>query len=172
MADQACVVNYFPVRQVHKHELRLRLEAAIGRAPPISDAEMQVPEQAIACRLPCHDSSTAVFPAYSCWPLSHQGLPAVAPMQGMPDQAIHACTCAQVQLRLEAQRLAGEFRERNERALLNLLSDGARCAPIRVDAACIIGVCRFVHGLTALLYFKQASYQSSSAGADCCMTGR
>ena len=27
---------------VHKHELRLRMDAAIGRAPAISDLEMQV----------------------------------------------------------------------------------------------------------------------------------
>lgn len=27
---------------VHRHELRLRMDAAIGRAPPISDMEMQV----------------------------------------------------------------------------------------------------------------------------------
>ena len=62
-------------RQVHKHALRMRMDAAIGRAPPISDVELQA------------------------------------------------------QLRVEARRLAQEFRERNERALLNLLSDGATGAP-------------------------------------------
>ena len=30
------------IAQVHKHELRLRMDAAIGRAPPITDAEIQV----------------------------------------------------------------------------------------------------------------------------------
>lgn len=30
-------------REVHKHELRLIMDAAIGRTPPISDMEMQVP---------------------------------------------------------------------------------------------------------------------------------
>ncbi len=29
-------------KEVHKHELRLVMDAAIGRAPPISDLEMQV----------------------------------------------------------------------------------------------------------------------------------
>ena len=28
--------------QIHKHELRLRMDAAIGRAPPLSDFELQV----------------------------------------------------------------------------------------------------------------------------------
>ena len=27
---------------VHRHELRLRMDAAIGRSPPISEAELQV----------------------------------------------------------------------------------------------------------------------------------
>lgn len=28
--------------QIHKHELRLRMDAAIGRAPPLTDFELQV----------------------------------------------------------------------------------------------------------------------------------
>jgi hypothetical protein len=36
-------------KDVHKHELRLRMEAAIGRTPPISDMEMQVTSLSISC---------------------------------------------------------------------------------------------------------------------------
>lgn len=32
-------------KEVHHHELRLRMDAAIGRSPPINEAEMQVQRQ-------------------------------------------------------------------------------------------------------------------------------
>eukprot|EP00884_Botryococcus_braunii_P015404 jgi/Botrbrau1/2547/Bobra.0079s0034.1 len=38
-------------REVHRHELRLRMEAAVGRIPPLSDAEMQVELRAEAFRV-------------------------------------------------------------------------------------------------------------------------
>ena len=37
-------------REVHKHELRLRMDAAIGRAPPLQDGELQVSARAPDCR--------------------------------------------------------------------------------------------------------------------------
>lgn len=51
--------------QIHKHELRLRMDAAIGRAPPLSDFELQV---TALCRpgtilqLPKLDGSTLMEP--------------------------------------------------------------------------------------------------------------
>ena len=41
-------------KEVHHHELRLRMDAAIGRTPPLVDGELQVPFTCQLCKCcPC-----------------------------------------------------------------------------------------------------------------------
>ena len=92
-------------KEVHKHELRLRMDAALGRAPPITEPELQ------ACR---------PEPLRTC-PRCLLGQPGTGLHMHWPSLC-HACA-SQAELRREAVRLADEYREANKAALLNLLSD-------------------------------------------------